>query len=344
MTQDMRSGKCALCGHDEVWQAPIKFSVVEPGQNTSASDNAGLLTTLVCAKCGHLQWFMENVASWRSTMLETGQAPKPKEARRSTPSAPKASKASPPKNVAPARRSPTAPEADTVPADTQPPLSASAIETDPAPAPSTPKGPASQALAVPAVRPTLEESGLFDVLLLSAEDVESEVAHTLESLGLASSKAYALAFATPTVVAEAIPQLQAERFRIALLASGAVAKIELVESNVSVSEVPAAEVRAAEVPAAEVRAAEVPAAEVLATEVPAAEVRAAEVPAAEAPVGGDAVNGKPSRSQVSQPPPSVPVCRGCGKPVAHHQIMITQKGQMCADCYRELEALGGQGA
>ncbi len=238
-TPDMRNGRCALCDHDEVWQAPIKFSLAEPGEADSGSNGPGLLTTVVCAKCGHLQWFMDNVATWRSAMIASGRPPK--------------------RSMVPGSEL-----------------------TPPAPAPALPRS------RVPKLEPVEDEvQTLCDVHLVSAEDVESEVAHTLESLGVPSSKAYSLAFATPALVAQAIPQLQAERFRIALLASGAVATIEPSRAAVTPS---------------------------------------------------TAENARPSRT--SQPAPSLPVCRGCSKPMAHHQIMITQKGQLCAECYRDFEAQG----
>jgi len=253
-TPDMRNGRCALCDHDEVWQAPIKFSIVEPGEADSGSNGPGLLTTVVCAKCGHLQWFMDNVATWRSAMIASGRPPK--------------------RSTAPGSRL-----------------------TPPAPEPALPRS------RVPKLEPPEEEvQALFDVHLVSAEDVESEVAHTLESLGIPSSKAYSLAFATPALVAQAIPQLQAERFRIALLASGAVATIE--PATTLVPEAPAS-------------------------------ANAMEIAEIQPSV---AENVRPSRT--SQPAPSLPVCRGCRKPMAHHQIMITQKGQLCAECYRDLEAQG----
>jgi len=263
-TLDMRNGRCALCDHDEVWQAPIKFSIVEPGEADSGSNGPGLLTTVVCAKCGHLQWFMDNVATWRSAMIASGHPPK----RSMTPGS---------------RLTPAAPE------------------------PVLPRS------RVPKLEPIEEEvQALCDVHLVSAEDVESEVAHTLESLGIPSSKAYSLAFATPALVAQAIPQLQAERFRIALLASGAVATIEpatalIPEAQASASATESAEIQASGAGSAEIRP-------------------------------STPENKRPSRT--SQPAPSLPVCRGCGKPMAHHQIMITQKGQLCAECYHDFEAQG----
>ncbi len=236
----MRNGRCALCDHDEVWQAPIKFGLAEPGEADTSSNGPGLLTTVVCAKCGHLQWFMDNVATWRSAMIASGRPPK--------------------RSMAPGSEL-TAPTSE----------------------------PALPQSRVPKLEPIEAElQVLCDVHLISAEDVESEVAHTLESLGIPSSKAYSLAFATPALVAQAIPQLQAERFRIALLASGAVATIEPSAATV--------------------------------------------------PVVQTAENARPSRT--SQPAPSLPMCRGCGNPMAHHQIMITQKGQLCLECYREMEAQG----
>ena len=68
--QDMRSGVCALCGHDEVVACPassrgykssynrVVAAVVDPGF-FSFNREVGAVTLYACRKCGFAQTFVE---------------------------------------------------------------------------------------------------------------------------------------------------------------------------------------------------------------------------------------------------------------------------------------------
>ncbi|MGW8377193.1 hypothetical protein [Streptomyces sp. ODS28] len=64
---DMRYGRCASCGSDEVYQAEFaaQASLRPPGRFFGGKQK--VLVSLICAGCGHMQWQLpmdEDTRTW----------------------------------------------------------------------------------------------------------------------------------------------------------------------------------------------------------------------------------------------------------------------------------------